>query len=62
VTLPADWAAVVNAPHTEEEIAAVRNCVNRQCPFGSPDWVAQKAVELGLEQTIAPLGRPRRPR
>jgi putative transposase len=60
VPLPEDWAALVNTPHSDAELAALRNCVNRQSPFGSPDWVASKAVELGLEQSIAPLGRPRR--
>jgi putative transposase len=60
VTLPADWTALVNTPHTEEELEALRNSVNRQTPFGSPQWVAATAAELGLEQSVAPLGRPTR--
>jgi putative transposase len=60
VLLPKDWVAYVNAPQTAEELEAIRNCVNRQSPFGAPEWAANKAVELGLEQTLAPLGRPKR--
>ncbi|HEU4781166.1 MAG TPA: transposase [Steroidobacteraceae bacterium] len=31
------------------------------CPVTLPDdWVAQKAIEFGLEQAVAPLGRPKR--
>lgn len=60
VPLPGNWPAYVNAPQTPDEVEAIRNCVNRQAPFGAPDWAARKAVELGLEQTLAPLGRPRK--
>ena len=60
VPLPKNWAAFVNAPQTPDELEALRTCVNRQSPFGSPDWVSQKAAEFGLEQTVAPLGRPQK--
>lgn len=60
VALPADWVQVVNTPHTEDELEALRNSVNRQCPFGTADWVATKAAEFGMEASLAPLGRPRR--
>jgi len=60
VPLPASWSTYVNAPQTPNEVAAIRNSIVRQSPFGSPDWAARKAVELGLEQTLAPLGRPRK--
>jgi putative transposase len=60
VPLPGDWENVVNTPHTEEELAALRNSVNRQCPFGAVDWVATTATELGLEASVAPRGRPAR--
>lgn len=59
VALPPDWVTRVNSPQTEEELAAVRNSVNRQSPFGEPEWTARTAEELGLEQSIAPRGRPR---
>ena len=60
VPLPKDWTAYVNTAQTPEELQAIRTSVNRQSPFGTPEWAARKAVELGLEQTMAPLGRPRK--
>ncbi|HEX6638398.1 MAG TPA: transposase [Steroidobacteraceae bacterium] len=60
IALPEDWVELVNRPHTEEELAAMRNCVNRQRPFGADDWVQRTAAELDLEKSLAPLGRPRR--
>ena len=53
VALPSDWVSVVNEPHTEQELAAIRNSVNRQCPFGSPEWAAKTGKALGLEYTLA---------
>jgi putative transposase len=60
VPLPDNWRSYVNAPQTADEVEAIRACVNRQSPFGAPDWAALKAAELGLEQSLAPLGRPRK--
>src|SRR6188768_4585641 len=60
VPLPGNWRDYVNAPQTADEVAAIRTCVNRQSPFGAPDWVSRKAVEFGLEKSLAPLGRPRK--
>jgi putative transposase len=62
VELPRWWKEFVNQPMTEAELLAVRECVNRQRPFGSPDWVEASAKRDGLEQTLAPIGRPRRKR
>jgi len=58
--MPQNWIDYVNAPQTPEELAAIRACVNRQSPFGAAEWAARKAVEFGLESTLAPLGRPRK--
>lgn len=60
VLLPKNWVAYVNAPQTPGELEAIRNSVKRQSPFGTPEWAAHKSAELGLEQTMAPLGRPRK--
>lgn len=60
VALPPDWMRLVNSPQTEEELAAVRNAVNRQSPFGEPDWTVRTAADLGLQQSVAPRGRPKR--
>ena len=56
--LPSNWNAYVNEPQTPAEIAAIRESIDRQAPFGTADWTARTAVELGLEQSLAPIGRP----
>jgi len=57
---PPDWLAMVNQPETEEELAALRRCVNRGRPLGSEMWVRRIAATLGLESTLRPRGRPRK--
>ena len=59
--LPANWREWVNAPQTAEELGALRDCVNRQRPFGSDAWVKNAATRLGLEFSTRPRGRPRGP-
>jgi putative transposase len=60
--LPAYWRHLVNEPQTAAEIAEVRTCVNRQRPFGAHEWVVTQAKELGVGQSLAPIGRPRKSR
>lgn len=60
VLRPGDWVSFVNQPQTEAELAAVRQSVQRGCPFGSPTWQRETARRLGLEATLQPRGRPRR--
>ena len=60
VSLPPDWIEFINTPQSEGELAALRECVNRQRPFGAPEWVERTAVDLNLEQSLAPRGRPKR--
>jgi hypothetical protein len=57
---PRRWVEWVNEPQTEGELAALRRCVQRGCPYGDDDWVEQTARELGLETTLRPRGRPRK--
>src|SRR5439155_18411623 len=61
VPLPADWLTYVNAPQTEAELERIRRSVMRGCPYGGADWVQRAAAELGLQSTLRPRGRPRRP-
>jgi putative transposase len=42
--LPADWTDRVNEPQTPAELESLRNCVNRQSPFGDDQWVADAAI------------------
>ena len=58
--LPRQWRAHVNQPQTEAELAALRNCIRRGCPFGTDAWCRSSAVRLGLESSLRPRGRPRK--
>jgi putative transposase len=58
--LPSYWRQLVNEPQSAAEIAELRTCVNRQRPFGAEEWVAAQAKALGVDQSIAPIGRPRK--
>jgi len=56
----ADWVSWVNTPLTEKETRALRTCLARGTPFGSPDWQSRVADRLGLAHTLRPFGRPRK--
>ena len=58
---PEDWYERVNQPASEAELAALRRSVNRGTPWGSAPWVARTAAAFGLESTLRPRGRPRKP-
>jgi len=60
VPLPSDWVMRVNNPQSAEELAALRESVNRQRPFGSEPWVAEAVQHLGLKSSLRPRGRPRK--
>jgi putative transposase len=60
VPLPSYWPHLVNEPQSAVELAEIRTCANRQRPFGAPEWVRQQVDELGLEQSMSPVGRPRK--
>ena len=59
VPLPAEWLRWIDAPLFEHELATLRTCLNRQAPFGSPEWQAHLASTTGLHSTLRPRGRPR---
>jgi putative transposase len=57
---PADWLAFVNEPHGAEELAALRDAVNRGSPFGDDDWRDYMVRDLGLKSSLRPRGRPKK--
>jgi putative transposase len=59
--LPRRWIEMVNRPQSVAEVEALRRSVQRGTPFGSEVWCRSSAIRLGLESTIRPRGRPRRP-
>jgi putative transposase len=58
IALPDDWTGYVNSAQTTAEVDALRNCVNRQRPFGSERWAADAAERLGLTCSRRFGGRP----
>ena len=61
VSRPRQWVEHANRPQTDAEANAIRQCVARGQPFGSATWAHQTAIDLGLESTLRPRGRPRKP-
>jgi putative transposase len=55
------WLDHVNKPLTPAELAAVHRSVQRGCPFGGDNWTKRTIRRLGLESTIRPPGRPKKP-
>ena len=53
---------VRNEPQTEAEVERLRECLRRGQPFGSLSWMTQTAAQLGLQASLRPLGRPRKPK
>lgn len=60
VRRPSDWKKLVGAPQNDTELKALRESIRRGRPYGSEDWVAMTAAELGLEPSLRPRGRPRK--
>src|SRR5262245_36763405 len=60
VPRPAAWLEHVNAPQTEADLEAVRECIRRRRPYGDDAWVERAARQLGLEASLRPRGRPRK--
>ena len=61
VAPPRNWVALVNEPLTPREIDRVKTSITRGRPLGSPQWTEQTAHRLGLEHSIRPEGRPKKP-
>ena len=61
VPCPKVWLKYVNEAQSEAELAAVRESVRRGRPFGDVAWQRRTARRLGLESTLRPRGRPRKP-
>jgi putative transposase len=62
VDRPRNWLAVVNEPQNASEQQQVVQSIRRGVPFGSAQWTKRMARELGLQNTLRPRGRPKKPR
>ena len=58
---PRDWTSRVNRADGSKELQAIRRSVQRGQPYGSEVWCERIVERLGLESTIRPRGRPRKP-
>ena len=56
---PRGWVERVNQPLSEQELSAVRGCIQRGAPFGDLEWVESTVKQFGLQSTLRPRGRPR---
>ncbi len=55
-----NWKQWVNGAETELELTALRTCIARGTPLGTPRWQHTTARRLGLESSLHPRGRPRK--
>ena len=58
---PRGWLSLVNAAQSAGEEAALRHCLRRGTPFGVEGWVQETVERLGLQTTLRPRGRPKKP-
>jgi len=55
------WVEHVNAPQTEAETQAVLQSIKRGSPLGDDQWTERIVRQMGLESTLRPQGRPKKP-
>ena len=55
------WVVRVNQALTKKEIEALERSETRGAPFGDDAWVKKTVKKFGLESTIRPRGRPKKP-
>jgi putative transposase len=58
---PRNWLALVNEPLSVGDLERLRHSVVRGTPFGTDSWTNRAAKRLGLESTLRPRGRPKKP-
>ena len=61
INRPRNWPAIVNRPLKEADTRRVRDSLERGRPLGSDRWTRKMAQRLGLQYTLNPRGRPRKP-
>lgn len=61
VRRPRAWVEHVNRAQTAAEVEQLRQCIQRGRPYGNNAWITRAAAKLGLESTLRPRGRPRKP-
>ena len=59
VVRPDDWLRLVNEV-SPDETASIRKVIRRSAPYGTDGWTEAIVSKLGLERTVAPIGRPKK--
>ena len=54
-----EWLQFVDSIETEAELKAIRHSIQRGTPYGDSEWQNSTAIELGIESSLRPRGRPR---
>lgn len=57
---PPDWISLVNGDESGAQLKDVRQSVTTGRPFGEPQWAVATALDLRLESSLRPRGRPSR--
>jgi putative transposase len=61
VRVPTDMREFLSVPVSQSELDQIHLCIDRDAPFGDPDWRAEMAAEGEVQFTLKPQGRPRHP-
>jgi len=60
VSRPGNWLHMVDTPHSDQEIKALRRCSFKNAPFGSEVWTVAITKQLRLRSTLRNAGRPKK--
>jgi hypothetical protein len=55
------WLEEVNQPLSLARLDSMRQSVARGTPQGQPQWITDLTTTHGLQLTVRPPGRPRKP-
>jgi putative transposase len=58
VEIEMDWLEKMDESLSAQQVASIRESVNRQRPFGEPAWQSKVASLFGLQSTLRSRGRP----
>ena len=56
-----EWPEIVHQPQTDQELDALRKCIQRGYPYGDRNWIQTAAEQIGLDLTPRRVGRPKGP-
>ncbi len=60
IKLPNNWGKLVRDHIDQKELDHLNNSINRGAPLGELNWARKTAVEMNIESTMNPRGRPRK--